>query len=86
MNAQTILTPAPSKPVQFLAWAKNVPYLVTFTRNGSGYFDLFVFVVADSDFRNSLADQPRELSADPGVVQASKSPSAYIEAILERAA
>ncbi len=66
---------------QFLVWHRDIPYMVDYLPHGAGYFDLLKFVVADSDFLNSLADEPRELFADPDDVKGAGSPIKYLEGV-----
>ena len=61
-------------------------YLTRFTPNGAGYFDHFVFLVADPDFKHTLADEAREIFADPADVKNAGSAIKYLENVLENAA
>ncbi|CCQ75773.1 hypothetical protein [Magnetospira sp. QH-2] len=85
MLAQKVFTEArPETKRQFLAWAADVPYLVTFEPAAFGIFDLFLFIRADDDFTNTLADTRRIFTADPADVD-QLGPEKFIEGILNNA-
>ncbi|CCQ75768.1 hypothetical protein [Magnetospira sp. QH-2] len=86
MLATTIqTTPRTGEKRQFLAWAADVPYMVTYEPGGFGLFDMFSFIRADDDFTGTMADEKRTLPADPQDVDAA-GPEDFISSILDSAA
>ncbi|MBT7955675.1 MAG: hypothetical protein HN731_10810 [Rhodospirillaceae bacterium] len=65
---------------QFLAWAFEIPYLITYNRlHGCDHFKI---VRADDDYKNTYADDPKFWVILSEAVEEYESPMSYIETLL----